>query len=199
MNQSLQCPKCKTRFRWTEIDSGLSSVNCPACKQTVKILDADTNLASEPLADNNFVDHVVIEGFRIEGVLGRGGMGVVCAARQTDLFNRRVAIKILNPALASDRQLVQRFELEATALARLSHPNIVNIYQQGKTADGLPYFVMEYVTAFNDGPSTDLRGLISTGCLPAEDVKHYAIQIDHPRSAALRSRCYTLSGLIAVP
>ena len=79
--------------------------------------------------------------------LGRGGMGVVYKARQPRL-NRLVALKILAPERAKDPAFAGRFENEAQALAQLSHPNIVTLYEFGQ-ADGLFYFIMEFVDGVN--------------------------------------------------
>jgi len=80
-------------------------------------------------------------------LIGRGGMGAVYKARQPSL-DRLVALKILPPGVAGDAGFAERFTREARALARLSHPNIVAVYDFGQAA-GLPFFVMEYV----DGPN----------------------------------------------
>ena len=76
-------------------------------------------------------------------LLGQGGMGAVYKARQPTL-DRLVAVKILPAEVAGDPGFAERFTREARALARLNHPNIVGIYDFGQ-ADGLYYFVMEYV------------------------------------------------------
>ena len=80
-------------------------------------------------------------------MLGRGGMAVVWEARDPDL-NRRVAIKILHPHVASDREL-QRFQREATIAARLRHPNIVAIHDVGCSPEGSYFIAMDLV----DGPT----------------------------------------------
>ncbi|MCB1205378.1 MAG: serine/threonine protein kinase [Verrucomicrobiae bacterium] len=83
--------------------------------------------------------------YEIEDLLGRGGMGAVYQGRQVEL-DRRVAIKILPANLGSDGQdYAARFKLEARAMARLKHPGIVTVYDFGQTAEGLLYFVMEFV------------------------------------------------------
>jgi formylglycine-generating enzyme required for sulfatase activity len=83
-------------------------------------------------------------GYRVERLLGRGGMGAVYLARQVAL-ERLVAIKVLPAELAEHPEAAERFHREAVALARLSHPHIVPIFDSGQTATGLAYFVMEYV------------------------------------------------------
>lgn len=84
-----------------------------------------------------------IPGFVCLELLGRGGMGEVWKARQISL-DRMVAIKILSPTLAVEPDFVRRFERESTALAALSHPHIVSVYDRG-SANGHWYFVMEFV------------------------------------------------------
>jgi WD40 repeat protein/serine/threonine protein kinase len=84
-----------------------------------------------------------VPGYEILGVLGRGGMGVVYKARHLAL-NRIVALKmILAGSHAGPRELA-RFRAEAAAIARLQHPNIVQIYDVGE-ADGRAFFVLEFV------------------------------------------------------
>ncbi|PKN54666.1 MAG: serine/threonine protein kinase, partial [Deltaproteobacteria bacterium HGW-Deltaproteobacteria-14] len=83
------------------------------------------------------------DDFALEELLGRGGMGSVRAALQRST-GRRVAIKLL-PQDALDAERIGRFEREAAALSRLSHPNIVHIYTHGRDADGRPFLAMELV------------------------------------------------------
>jgi WD40 repeat protein len=82
-------------------------------------------------------------GYAIEELLGRGGMGVVYRARQLGL-NRVVALKMIRDSALAAGQEVARFRGEAEAVARLQHPNIVQIYEIGEY-EGRPYFSLEYV------------------------------------------------------
>lgn len=92
----------------------------------------------------------VIAGYRIESVLGSGGMGTVYLARHPTL-PRSDALKILSSELSVDRQFRVRFTREADLAATLNHPNIVRVYNRGET-DGHLWIAMEYVegTAAND-------------------------------------------------
>jgi serine/threonine-protein kinase len=84
-----------------------------------------------------------IPGYRVEAVLGRGGMGIVYKARHLRL-NRTVALKMLLAGIYAGRDDRQRFLREAEAVAALRHANIVQVYDMGEH-DGRPYFTMELV------------------------------------------------------
>jgi serine/threonine protein kinase len=102
-------------------------------------------------------------------LIGRGGMGAVYKARQPSL-DRLVALKILPPGVAGDTGFAERFTREARALARLSHPNIVAVYDFGQAA-GMPFFLMEYV----NGPN--LRELERGGKLSPREAMQIIPQI----------------------
>lgn len=104
-----------------------------------------------------------IPGFDIQRILGRGGMGCVFLAEQTDL-RRLVAIKTLRDNLEDDPQTLDRFRSEADSTAALRHPNVVEVHQVVQH-QGQPFLVMEYVSG------GDMRKLIAEGPL-------------HPRVAA---------------
>ncbi|WP_375770966.1 serine/threonine protein kinase [Archangium gephyra] len=89
----------------------------------------------------------LIPGYRLESLVGAGGMGEVHKATQLSL-GRTVAVKLLSQQLAQEESFVARFQKEAAALAALHHPNIVSIVDKGSTASTY-YLVMEFV----DGPS----------------------------------------------
>ena len=90
--------------------------------------------------------------YRIERMLGRGGMSVVYLAEHVRL-KRKAALKLLSPELAEDPTFRARFVSEWERLAQLDHPNIIPVFEAGET-DGLLYIAMRYVR------STDLKGLI---------------------------------------
>jgi len=98
-----------------------------------------------------------VAGFRIESVLGRGGMSVVYVAEQLRL-GRRVALKVLTTELAWDEQFRERFVRESHIAAAIDHPNIIPIYDAGEE-DGLLYIAMRYV----EGP--DLKEVLKRGSL----------------------------------
>ncbi len=85
--------------------------------------------------------------YRVLRRLGSGGMAEVYLAEQRSL-SRQVALKVLNPTLATDANYVQRFQNEARAAASLVHPNIVQIYEVGQ-ADGIHFIAQEYVAGKN--------------------------------------------------
>lgn len=87
----------------------------------------------------------LLSQYEVDMLLGRGGMGAVYKGRHRTL-DRVVAIKILPPEMDDiDSSYAERFKNEARAMARLSHPNIVSVYDFGETAGGLLYFVMEFI------------------------------------------------------
>lgn len=81
--------------------------------------------------------------YKILGELGRGGMGIVYHAHQNSL-DREVAVKILRPGDMQYGSMIQRFERESKALARLRHPHIVSVYQVGRAGEHV-FFTMDYV------------------------------------------------------
>lgn len=108
----------------------------------------------------------VIDGrYQITSVISRGGMATVYSAVDTRL-DRTVAVKIMHEHLAQDEEFVSRFIREAKAAAALSHPNLVQVYDQGWNQGGMPavFLVMEYV------PGATLRDhLFAVGQLGAQE------------------------------
>jgi eukaryotic-like serine/threonine-protein kinase len=114
--------------------------------------------------------------YEILSPLGAGGMGEVYKARDPRL-SREVAVKVLPAGLAADREALARFEREARAVAALSHPNILAIYDFGED-DGVSYAVMELL----EGET--LRQRLAAGPLPARKVADYALQMAEGLAAA---------------
>ncbi len=96
--------------------------------------------------------------YRIERVLGRGGMGVVYLAEQREL-GRKVALKLLPDELAQDTDFRARFERESRLAAAIDHPNVIPLYEAGEI-DGTLYLAMRYVEG------TDLATRLREGSLP---------------------------------
>jgi len=85
-----------------------------------------------------------IAQYHILSVLGEGGMGVVYHAQQSQPVRRQVALKVMRTVLQG-RTAELRFDAERQALARLSHPNVAQMFEAGTTRDGYPFFAMELV------------------------------------------------------
>ena len=118
--------------------------------------------------------------FRIEGVLGKGGFGIVYRGRD-DSLNRPVAIKILRASEQenkTDVAVIERFRREAQVLARVNHPNIIGIYQWGETEQG-EFFAMELV----EGTSLE-EALKTRGRLDAVEAIRIAIEVSRGLRAA---------------
>lgn len=81
-------------------------------------------------------------------LVGRGGMGAIYQARQKTL-DRSVAVKVIARDISGDTNFLERFEREAKTLGRLSHPNIVSVYDYGHTEDSQAYLLMEYIDGCN--------------------------------------------------
>src|SRR5205085_4568896 len=108
------------------------------------------------------VDRILDQRYRIVEPIGAGGSSQVYLGQDTAL-GREVAIKVLDPHAAADSSLRKLFVKVARALAQLSHPNIVGVFDVGEV-DGLPFIVMEYVA----GSSLKQR-IERTGALPLAD------------------------------
>ncbi len=110
------------------------------------------------------------ERYRIEGELGRGGMGIVYRAVDT-VLNRTVAFKVLPDALRENPQAVSNFLREAQNAAKLNHPNIVTVYDAGEQG-GHFYIAMEYVAG------TTLREILRRrGAISPDGVLHLLLQL----------------------
>ena len=118
-----------------------------------------------------------IGNYRIERLIGEGGMGKVYLAEHPSI-GRQAAVKILTPNEAGDPQIVSRFILEARAANAIRHPNIVDIYDSGVLAGGTPYIVMEYL----EGET--LAQTMAHGQVPVADAIDWGCQIAEALAAA---------------
>jgi serine/threonine-protein kinase len=105
---------------------------------------------------------VIAGKYRIEALLGRGGMGAVYAATNEDI-GRRVAIKVLVADLQGQAEAQRRFELEAQAAAVIGHPGIVDVLDMGQTDAGEPYIVMEQLEGLTLRQVMTGQGALSPG------------------------------------
>ncbi len=123
-----------------------------------------------PSGDDPRVGSVLADRYRIDALLGEGGMGRVYAAEHV-LMRKRLAVKVLHRELTTVPEVVQRFEREAMAAANIDHPNVAAATDFGKLGDGAVFLVLEYVQGKN------LRDEIAAGPLGVERALHIARQI----------------------
>ncbi len=127
---------------------------------------------------------VSVPGYEIEGVLGRGGMGVVYKARHLTL-KRTVALKmVLAGGHAGPRELA-RFRIEAEAVARLQHPNIVQIHEVGE-AGGHPYCALEFIDGGNLASKLDGKPMPAREAAKLVESLSRAMQLAHSRNVVHR-------------
>jgi serine/threonine-protein kinase len=138
----------------------------------------------QPELNPNLVIWPCVKGYEIQGVLGRGGMGIVYKARQVGL-DRLVALKMVLGGIHASPDELERFRREAEAVAKLQHPNIVQIYEVGD-CDGRPYLSLEFVGG--GSLAQKLNGLPTAGTKAAELVATLAraIHVAHERGIVHR-------------
>jgi tRNA A-37 threonylcarbamoyl transferase component Bud32 len=176
MAEALRCPECGDELA-SDAPEGL----CPACLMEQGLGEqagappSKVRLGSTTPHPFQFVPPepaVLSEHFpqlEILELLGQGGMGAVYKARQTKL-DRLVALKILPPEWGRDSAFAERFNREARALARLTHPNTTAVHDFGEIG-GFYYFIMEFV----DGAS--LRQLLASGPLSTQETVRIVSQV----------------------
>jgi serine/threonine protein kinase len=169
MAEETKCPHCGK-----PVPPGTPGGLCPECMVKVGIgseaattPDGPRRPAPVPPSPDALARH--FPQLELIELLGSGGMGVVYKARQREI-DRLVALKILPSDAAGDPGFAERFTREARALARLSHPNIVGLYDFGHV-NGLHYFIMEYVDGLN------LRQLEQAGKLSPREALQIIPQI----------------------
>jgi serine/threonine-protein kinase len=126
------------------------------------------------------VGSVIADTYKIEALLGRGGMGAVFLASHRRLAGKQVAIKILHTEI-EDTDIVARFKREAEIAAKLNHPNIVGVIDYNVSPDGTPYLVLDYL----EGETLAQR--IARGPLPLDQVVSIVRQVGSGLAAAHRA------------
>lgn len=124
--------------------------NCPICQQQ---FDDDVTLCPDDGGElteiayryDAFVGQILMDKYRIERLVGRGGMGAVYEGWHQSL-NRKVAIKMMHPHIVADQSAAARFIREAKLCARIDHANTVTIHDFGVLENGRAFIVMEFVT-----------------------------------------------------
>jgi serine/threonine protein kinase len=150
------CPRCQSRYHDEAIFCQVDGV-----RLVMEEEEPDPYLGTELLGQ-----------FRIEEILGEGGMGRVYRAHQANL-DRNVAVKVLHRELAQNNpDATRRFHREARVTTALDHPNVVNVFMFGEMPDSSPYLVMEYL----DGVPLQVL-LEREGRLSKPRALHIAIQI----------------------
>lgn len=124
------CPKCRNQYR---------NIGDRCENDGFYAVDPEELASGDPI-----VGRLLGERFVPLRKIGQGGMGVVYEGRQID-FGRVVAIKILSRLQQSNEQVSMRFQREARSIARIVHPNVVQLIDSGFDEDGIAYIVMEYV------------------------------------------------------
>ncbi|HYQ43235.1 MAG TPA: protein kinase [Polyangiaceae bacterium] len=120
---------------------------------------------------------LLAERYRIDALVGEGGMGKVYSAEHV-LMRKRLAVKVLRRELTSVPEVVARFEREAMAAGNIEHPNVAGATDFGKLADGAVFLVLEFVSG------RSLRDEIARGPFAVDRALHIARQISSALSAA---------------
>ncbi len=128
----MQCPSCQT-----PVDA--QQRFCPACGTALSV-------AEERAEEAAIVGKTLGGKYKVVRLLGEGGMGAVYEGEQPlGTAKRKVAIKTLHPHLSRDPTIKARFEREVGTVAELEHPNTIQVYDFGASADGILYIVMEFL------------------------------------------------------
>lgn len=123
------CPRCAMRYP-PEFNV------CP--KDAAELVDAEDS-------DDELVGTVLAETYAIIRSIGEGGMGRVYEARHTRIGGKRFAVKLLHPEYARTPEVLSRFQREAEAAATIESPNVGDVYDIGRTEDGRPFIVAEFL------------------------------------------------------
>src|SRR3984893_14191301 len=162
------CPSCKTE----NLDS---AVSCAKCSADMPSIEWETIQTVDPTAINPGSDFG--PRYRIDALLGQGGMGRVYKAYDKEL-NRTVAIKVVRQGVMGEADALNRFKQELVLASKISHKNILRIHDLGEV-NGMKFITMAYVEGH------DLHQIIKDNAgLPLERVLKYATQLAGALAAA---------------
>jgi len=136
-------------------------------------------MANSPARTVIDVGSVIADTYKIEALIGRGGMGAVFVASHARLPGKKVAIKLLHAELVGE-EVLARFRREAEIASRLGHPNIVAVHDFNVMPDGTPYLVLDYL----EGQTLAQR--IKDGPIPLDQIMSIVRQIGSALAAAHR-------------
>jgi len=157
-----KCPNCSKQAR-IPVDFKGGKVKCKSCGAVFECPPGEPSAPQDPLIGKTLGDYKIVRK------LGEGGMGAVYEAWQQKL-DRSVALKVLSRGLADDEKYIVRFRREARSAARLTHHNIVQIYDVGEQ-EGIHFFSMEFVQG-----ETLLDRLKKKKVLDPEEAGEYVLQ-----------------------
>jgi tRNA A-37 threonylcarbamoyl transferase component Bud32 len=163
---------------------GGAAFDHPTSDAVAPTLTVGERMGQVPLAETSLfpseslLETTIDNRYFVEKELGRGGVGVVYLARDRKLHDKAVVIKVLLEKSLQNSWVVQKFQQEKEALARVDHPGVVGILDNGELPDGKPYLVMQYI----DG--TTLRSQIRPEGMPLEHAAELIKQIGRALAAA---------------
>lgn len=132
---------------------------CPICKACYE--DADDRCAKDRIfLIEAFPGQRLVDKYRIDALIGQGGMGAVYRATHLEL-DRVVALKVVLPDYVSNNETLERFRREARAAARLNHPSVITIYDFGVLENGRAYLAMELLNGRSLRDEIEKLGIIS--------------------------------------
>ncbi|HWO19530.1 MAG TPA: serine/threonine-protein kinase [Kofleriaceae bacterium] len=144
----------------------------------IRVDPSEISTTSLPLADEELLPPSTMLGeYRLEGLIGKGGMGFVYAAVHP-VIGKRAAVKVLRRELCRDPRMVERFIDEARVVNQIGHPNIVDVFAFGRTTDGRSYFVMEWLKG------ESLRARVARSPLAVDEIRGIVKSLASALSAA---------------
>ena len=180
-----QCQQCQSSLP-ADAPSGI----CPQCLLGLGMQGVDSNSPTAAMSGSAYpapsAEQLVnkFPNLEILHLIGQGGMGAVYQARQKNL-DRLVALKILSPRLGNDPTFAERFTREARTLAKLSHPNIVTVFNFGQV-DEMYYLVMEFVEGVNLRDTIQAKTLDPEKALAVVPLICDALQYAHDKGVVHR-------------